>query len=150
MYNGTCPISTVCDFKISSSPESTFQVLTPQKRPPVLIWTKKTFFEDFFIKSLNWKRKGSISNFKVTCEYQTTTNIAFSCKMVRVPFLLCVILKLVHHQTVPFRYWLPKKGLRSWFGPKSLFWRLLHKEFELEKKTVKFQFSGQMWILDYY
>ena len=49
-----------------------------------------------------------------------------------------------------FQVWTPQRGLRSWFGPKSLFWRLLHKEFELEKKTVKFQFSGQMWILDYY
>ena len=85
-------------------PDSTFQVLTPQKRPPVLIWTKKSFFEDFYIKSLNWKRKRSNSNLQGKCEYTTTTNIAFSCKMVRVPFLLCAILKLVHHQTVPFRY----------------------------------------------
>ena len=29
MYNGTIPISIVFDFKISSSPESTFQVWTP-------------------------------------------------------------------------------------------------------------------------
>ena len=80
------------------------------KKPPELIWTKKTYFQDFYIKSLNWKRKRSKSNFQVTCEYQTTTNIAFSCKKVRVPFLLCVISKLVHHQKVPFRYGLPKKA----------------------------------------
>ena len=47
----------------------------------------------------------------------------------------------IPHQTVPLRYGLPKKGLRSWLGQKDLCWRLLHKEFELEKKTVKFQFA---------
>ena len=52
---------------------------------------KKAFFEDFYIKSLNWKRKRSNSNLQGKCKYQTTTNIAFSCKMVRVPFLLCAI-----------------------------------------------------------
>ena len=93
---------------------------------------KKTFLEDFYIKSLNWKRKRSKSNFQVTCEYQTTTNIAFLCKMVRVPFLLCVILKLVHHQKVPFRYGLPikasgidldKKTFLEDFYIKSLNWK---------------------------
>ena len=33
---------------------------------------------------------------------------------------------------------------------KNLFWRLFHKEFELEKKRVNFQFPGYMWIPDYY
>ena len=55
---------------------------------------KIIFFEDFYIKSLNWKRKRSNSNFQVKCEYQTTANIAFLCNMVRVLFLLCVILEL--------------------------------------------------------
>ena len=53
---------------------------------------QKAFFEDFYIKSFNWKRKRSNSNFQIKCEYQATTNIAFLCKMVRVQFLLCVIL----------------------------------------------------------
>ena len=70
------------------------------KKARVLIWTKKHFLEDFYIKPCNWKRKRSNSNFQVKCEYQITTNIAFSCKMVRVPFLLCVILKSIHHQKV--------------------------------------------------
>ena len=70
--------------------------------------------------------------------------------MVRVPFLLCAILKLVHHQTVPFRFWLPKKASGIDLAKKNIFWRLLHKEFELEKKTVQFQFPGYMWIPDYY
>jgi len=116
-----------------------FRYWLPQKS--LRYWFGQKKLEDFYIKSLNWKRKRSKSNFQVTCEYQTTTNIAFSCKKVRIPFLLCMILKLVHHQTVPFRYWLHKKSLRSWFGQKNMFWRLLHKEFELEKKTVKFQFA---------
>ena len=63
------------------------------KKASVLDLDKKTFFEDFYIKSLNWKRKRSNSNFQVKCEYQTTTNIAFFWKMVRVPCLLCMILK---------------------------------------------------------
>ena len=70
--------------------------------------------------------------------------------MVRVPFLLCVILKLVHHQRVPFRYWLPKKASGIDLDKNMFFSRRLQKEFELEKKTVKFQFSGEMWIPDYY
>ena len=99
----------MCDLRI---PYQTvpFRYGLPKKRPPVLIWTKKTFFEDFYIKSLNWKRKRSNSNFQVKCIYQTTTNIAFSCKMVRVSFLLSMILEFPH-QTVPFRYGLTKKRL---------------------------------------
>ena len=131
----------MCDFKISSSPDSTFQVLTPQKKPPVLIWTKKHFFEDFYMKNLNWKRKRSNSNFQVKCEYQTTTNIAFLCKMVRVPFLLSMFWEF-HTRHYLSGMDSPKKGsVTSWFGPKNLFWRLLHKEFELEKKKVKFNFQ---------
>ena len=53
-----------------------FRYWLPQKASGIDL-DKKTFFEDFYIKSLNWKRKGSISNFQVKCEYQTTTNIAF-------------------------------------------------------------------------
>ena len=112
------------------------------KKARVLIWTKKTFFEDFYIKSLNWKRKRSNSNFQVKSKYQTTTNIAFSWKMVRVPFLLSMIWEF------PTRKYLsgidsPKKARSGLdLDKKHLFWRLLHKEFELEKKTVKFQFSG--------
>ena len=81
---------------------------------------KKSLFQDLYIKSFNWKRKRSNSNFQVKCEYQTTTNIAFLCKMVRVPFLFCDF--EIPHQKVPFRYWLPKKGsVGSWFGQKDLF-----------------------------
>ena len=192
----------MCDFKISSSPDSTFQVLTPQKslrywfgqknifwrllhkefelekkransnfqvkceyqtttniaflckmvRVPisivyvlriphqtlpfrygltkkrlrhVLIWTKQTFFEDFYIESLNWKRKRSNSNLRGKCEYQTTTNIAFLCNMLRVPFLLCAIWKF------PTRKYFsgiesPKKASGLWFDQKIILWRLLH------------------------
>ena len=60
--------------------------------------------------------------------------------MVRVPFLLSMILEF------PTRQYLsgidsPKKASGLDLDKKSLFWRLLHKEFELEKKTVKFQFA---------
>ena len=48
-----------------------------------------------------------------------------------------------------FQVLTPQKSLRNWFG-KNIFSRLLHKEFELEKKTVKIQFPGYMWIPDYY
>ena len=65
-------------------PQSTFQVLPKKRLGRVLIWTKKSFFEDFYIKSFNWKRKRSNSNFQVKCEYQTTTNIAFLCKVSKV------------------------------------------------------------------
>ena len=151
-------------------PESTFQVLTPQKRlGRVLIWTKKSFFEDFYIKSFNWKRKRSNSNFQVKCEYQTTTNIAFFskvvrkrsnsdfqveceyqtttniaflCRMVRIPFLLCVSLDL------PTRKCLsgidsPKKARSGLdLDQKNQSSKTCTYSFELEKKTVKFQFSG--------
>ena len=128
------------DFRIPP-PDSTFQVWTPQKRPPVLIWTKKTFFEDFYIKSLNWKRKRSNSNLQGKCEYQTTTNIAFSCKMVRVPFLLCAILKLVHHQTVPFRYWLPKKACGIDLDKKTFFEDFYIKNLNWKRKRSNSNFQ---------
>ena len=60
---------------------------SPTKKPLVLIWTKKSFFEDFHIKIFNWKRKHSNSNFQDRCAYPTTTNIAPLCKMARIPFL---------------------------------------------------------------
>ena len=75
-----------------------FSGIGSPKKASGLDLDKKTFFEDFYIKSLNWKRKRSNSNFQVKCEYQTTTNIAFSCKMVRVPFLLCMILEFPTRQ----------------------------------------------------
>ena len=67
--------------------------------------------------------------------------------MVRVPFLLCMILEF------PTRQYL--SGIDSPKKPPVLIWtkknwRLLHKEFELEKKTVKIQFPGYMWLPDYY
>ena len=61
--------------------------------------------------------------------------------MVRVPFLLCVILDL------PTRKYLsgidsPKKARVLICTKKSFFEDSYIKSFELEKKTVKFQFSG--------
>ena len=38
------------------------------KKPPELIWTKNHSLKTFTIKSLNWKRKRSKSNFQVKCE----------------------------------------------------------------------------------
>ena len=69
--------------------------------------------------------------------------------MVRVPCLLCMILEF------PTRQYLsgidsPKKASGLDLDKKIFFSRLLQKDFECEKKTVKVQFSGQMWILDYY
>ena len=60
-------------------PESTFQVLTPQKkaRSGFDLDQKDLFLKTFTLKSFNWKRKRSNSNFQVKCEYQTTTNIDF-------------------------------------------------------------------------
>ena len=60
---------------------------SPTKKARVLIWTKKSLFEDFYIKIVNWKRKESNSNFQLRCAYQTTTNIALLWKMVRIVFL---------------------------------------------------------------
>ena len=61
--------------------------------------------------------------------------------MVRVPFLLCVILDF------PTRKYLsgidsPKKARVLIWTKKSFFEDFYRKSFELEKKTVKFQFSG--------
>ena len=102
---------------------------------------RKNLFWRLLHKEFELERKRSNSNFQVKCEYQTTTNIAFFWKMVRVPFLLCMIFQF------PTRKYLsgidsPKKASGLDLDQKNLFWRLLHKEFELEKKTVKFQFSG--------
>ena len=60
---------------------------SPTKKARVLIWTKKSLFEDVYIKIFNWKRKESNSNFQVRCAYQTTTNIALLWEMVRILFL---------------------------------------------------------------
>ena len=60
---------------------------SPTKKARFLIWGKKLFFEDFNTKISNWKRNQSNSKFQVRCAYQTTTNIALLCKMVRIPFL---------------------------------------------------------------
>ena len=60
--------------------------------------------------------------------------------MVSVPFLLCVILN------IPTKKYLsgidPPKGSGLELDKKNNFWRLLHKDIELEKKTIKFQFPG--------
>ena len=69
--------------------------------------------------------------------------------MVRVPCLLCMILEFPTTQYFS-GIGSPKKASGLDLDKKSLFWRFLHKEFELEKKTVKFQFPGEMWIPDYY
>ena len=82
------------------------------KKPLVLIWTKKSFFEDFHIKIFNWKRKRSNSKFQDRCAYQTTTNIALLCKMVRIPFLF---------PTRNLSGVTPQKSLWSWFGQKNHF-----------------------------
>ena len=62
--------------------------------------------------------------------------------MVRVPFLLCVILDLTPESA--FQVLTPQKrpGRVLICTKKTFFWRLLHKESSLEKKTVKFQFSS--------
>ena len=69
------------------------------------------------------------------------TNIAFLCKMVCIPFLLCVILDL------PTRKYLSgidsrKKARVLIWTKKSFFEDFYIKSFELEKKTIKFQCSG--------
>ena len=61
---------------------------SPTKKAWVLIWTKKSLFEDFYIKIFNWKRKESNSNFQLRCAYQTTTNIALLWDMVPILFLV--------------------------------------------------------------
>ena len=113
------------------------------KKGSVRSWfgQKQTFFEDFYIKSLNWKRKRSNSNLQGKCEYQTTTNIAFSCKMVRVPCLLCVILKLVHHQTVPFRYGLPKEASGLDLDQKAFFEDFYIKSLNWKRKRSNSNFQ---------
>ena len=60
---------------------------SPTKKARVLIWTKKSLFEDVYIKIFNWKRKESNSNFQVRCAYQTTTNIALLWEMASKLFL---------------------------------------------------------------
>ena len=101
---------------------------------------KKNFIEDFYIKSLNWKRKRSNSNFQVTCEYQTTTNIAFSCKMVRVPFLLSMILE------IPTRQYLsgidsPKKASGLDLEKKTFFEDFYIKSLNWKRKRSKSNFQ---------
>ena len=96
---------------------------SPTKKARVLIWTKKTFFEDFYIKISYWKRKESNSNFQVRCAYQTTTNTAILWEMVPILFLFPTRKNLSGIGS-------PTKRLGSWFGPKKItFWRLLHKDF---------------------
>ena len=92
MYNGTRPVSIVCDFEMFTK-KYLSGIGSPKKARLGLDLDQKSIFEDFYIKSFNWKRKRSNSNCQVQCEFQTTTNIAFLCEMVRVPFLLCVILE---------------------------------------------------------
>ena len=65
-------------------PERSFQLLIPPTKRLALIWTKKSLFEDFYIKIFNWKRKQSNSHFQVRCAWQTTTNIALLCKIFKV------------------------------------------------------------------
>ena len=133
------PISIVCDFRLPNQ-KVPFRYWLP-KKGSVGSWfgPKRPFFEDFYIKSFNWKRKRSNSNFQVQCEYQTTTNIAFLCKVskvvrkrsnsnfqveceyqtttniaflcriVRIPFLLCVILDFPPEST--FQVLTPQKRL---------------------------------------
>ena len=48
----------------------------------------------------------------------------------------------IPHQTVPFRYWLPKKGLRSWFGQKDLFFKDFYKKIlNVKRKRSKSNFQ---------
>ena len=69
--------------------------------------------------------------------------------MVRVPCLSCMILKFPTAQYFS-SIGSSKKASGLDLDKKTLFWRFLHKEFELEKKRVQFQFPGYMWIPDYY
>ena len=61
---------------------------SPTKKARVLIWTKKSLFEDVYIKIFNWKRKAPNSNFQVRCAYQTTTNTAILWEKVPILFLI--------------------------------------------------------------
>ena len=127
----------MCDFRLPT--RKYLSGIDSPKKARVLIWTKKSCFEDFYRKIFNWIRKRSNSNFQVKCEYQTTTNIAFLCKvskvvrkrsnsnfqveceyqtttniaflcrMVRIPFLLCVILDFPPEST--FQVLTPQKRL---------------------------------------
>ena len=107
----------------------------------VLIWTKKTFFEDFYIKSLNWKRKRSNSNFQIKCQYQTT-NIAFSCKMVRVPFLLSTNLEFFTRQYLSGMD-SPKKASGLDLDPKNLFFEDFYKKIlNVKRKRSNSNFQG--------
>ena len=95
---------------------------SPTKKARVLIWTKKTLFEDVYIKMFNCQRKESNSNFQVRCAYQTTTNIALLWKMVRILFLFPTRKKLSGIGS-------PTKKARVLIWTKITFWRLLHKDF---------------------
>ena len=82
MKNGTHRIS------ISHQKEA-FRYWFPNKKGSGLdLEQKKTLFEDFYIKIVNWKRKESNSNFQLRCAYQTTTNIALLWEMVPILFLV--------------------------------------------------------------
>ena len=54
-----------------------FSGIESPKKASGLDLDQKAFFEDFYIKSLNRKRKRSNSNLQGKCEYQTITDIAF-------------------------------------------------------------------------
>ena len=75
---------------------------SPTKKARVLILTKKSLFEDFYIKIFNWKRKESNSNFQLRCAYQTTTKHSTFMKngTHRIS---------ISHQKEAFRYWFPNK-----------------------------------------
>ena len=74
-------------FQLVRIPFQNLSGIDSPKKPLVLIWTKKSFVEDFHIKIFNWKRKRSNSKIQDRCAYPTTTNIALLCKMVRITFL---------------------------------------------------------------
>ena len=95
---------------------------SPTKKPLVLIWTNKALFEDFHIKIFNWKRKRSNSKFQDRCAYQTTTNIALLCKMVRIPFLFPTRKNLSGIDS-------PTRAFGLDLDKKVIFRRLSHKDF---------------------
>ena len=105
------------------------------KKPLVLIWTKKSLFEDFHRKIFIWKRKRWNSKLQDRCAYQTTTNIALLCKMVRIPFLF---------PTQTFQVLTPQpKSLWSWFGQTKHFLKTLTYRFLIWKKHSNSNFQDR-------
>ena len=121
-----------------SPPERTFQVLTAQQTPLVVIWTKKSLLECFHIKIFNWKRKHSNSKLQDRCAYPTTTNIAFLCKMVRIPFYFPPerTFQVLNPQQKPLVVIWTKKSLLEGFHIKIFNWKRKHSNSKIQDRCA--------------